>query len=147
MKSHLGLEVRIVKNEGARILLFLLLALFRPSPASAQDPGRIGSRILSMDSWTYEAIERLQAYDWPGNVRELENALMRAAIVARGTVIGSDHLALGQETQRADGDLSLASATRRHVKRVVGLLDGDETSAAKRLGISKKELKEHLASD
>ena len=94
-----------------------------------------------------DAIERLQAYDWPGNVRELENALMRAAIVARGTVIGSDHLALGQETQRADGDLSLASATRRHVKRVVGLLDGDETSAAKRLGISKKELKEHLATD
>ena len=94
-----------------------------------------------------EAIERLQSYDWPGNVRELENALMRAAIVARGTVIGSDHLALGQERQRADGDLSLDRAIERHVKRVVDMLDGDETSAAKRLGISKKVLKEHLASD
>jgi DNA-binding NtrC family response regulator len=94
-----------------------------------------------------EAVERLQAYDWPGNVRELENALMRAAIVARGTVIGSDHLALGQEMQRADGDLSLDRAMKRHVKRVVDMLDGDETSAAKRLGISKKALKGHLASD
>jgi two-component system response regulator AtoC len=94
-----------------------------------------------------EAIERLQSYDWPGNVRELENALMRAAIVARGTVIGSDHLALGQEMQRADGDLSLDRAIERHVKRVVDMLDGDETSAAKRLGISKKVLKKHLASD
>jgi ActR/RegA family two-component response regulator len=72
---------------------------------------------------------------------------MRAAIVARGTVIGSDHLALGQEMQRADGDLSLDRAMKRHVKRVVDMLDGDETSAAKRLGISKKALKGHLASD
>jgi two-component system response regulator AtoC len=94
-----------------------------------------------------EAIEHLQSYDWPGNVRELENALMRAAIVARGTVIGLDHLALGQETQRAGGDLSLDRAIERHVKRVVDMLDGDETSAAKRLGISKKALKEHLTSD
>jgi len=94
-----------------------------------------------------EAIEHLQSYDWPGNVRELENALMRAAIVARGTVNGSDHLALGQERQRADADLSLDRAIERHVKRVVDMLDGDETSAAKRLGISKKALKEHLTSD
>ena len=94
-----------------------------------------------------EAIERLQSYDWPGNVRELQNALMRAAIVARGTVIGSDHLVLGQGTRRTDGDLSLDRAIRRHVRHVVDLLDGDERSAAKRLGISKKALKEHLASD
>ncbi len=94
-----------------------------------------------------EAIERLLSYDWPGNVRELQNALMRAAIVARGTVIGSDHLVLGQEMRRADGDLSLDRAIRRHVRHVVDLLDGDETSAAQRLGISKKALKEHLASD
>jgi len=94
-----------------------------------------------------DAVELLQAYDWPGNVRELENALMRAAIVARGTVIGSDHLALAQEAQRDDGDLSLAGAARRHVKHVVELVDGDEASAAKRLGISRKALKEHLASD
>ena len=94
-----------------------------------------------------DAVGLLQAYDWPGNVRELENALMRAAIVARGTVIGSDHLALAQEAQRDDGDLSLAGAARRHVKHVVELVDGDEASAAKRLGISRKALKEHLASD
>ena len=47
----------------------------------------------------------------------------------------------------ADGDLSLDGAVRRHVKRVVDLVDGDQTSAAKRLGISKKALKDHLTSD
>ena len=94
-----------------------------------------------------EAIEHLQSYDWPGNVRELENALMRAAIVARGTVIGSDHLALGQETQRPGEDLSLDRAIERHVKRVVDMLDGDEAFASKQLGISKKALEEYLTSD
>ncbi|RMH14986.1 MAG: sigma-54-dependent Fis family transcriptional regulator, partial [Gemmatimonadetes bacterium] len=44
-----------------------------------------------------EAMELLQAHPWPGNVRELENALTRAAIVARGPVIGPDHLSLGVE--------------------------------------------------
>ncbi len=94
-----------------------------------------------------EAVSRLQSYDWPGNVRELENALMRAAIVARGTVIGSDHLMLGQEGRGEDEDLSLDRAAQRHVRRVLRLVGGDEAAAAKRLGITKKSLKEHLASD
>jgi two-component system response regulator AtoC len=41
-----------------------------------------------------DAMARLTSYQWPGNVRELENSLLRAAIVARGTVIGPDHLVL-----------------------------------------------------
>jgi DNA-binding NtrC family response regulator len=94
-----------------------------------------------------EAVSRLQSYDWPGNVRELENALMRAAIVARGTVIGSDHLMLGQEGRGEDEDLSLERAAQRHVRRVLRLVGGDEAAAAKRLGITKKSLKEHLTSD
>ncbi len=94
-----------------------------------------------------EAVSRLQSYDWPGNVRELENALMRAAIVARGTVIGSDHLMLGQEGRGEDEDLSLERAAQRHVRRVLRLVGGDEAAAARRLGITKKSLKEHLTSD
>ncbi|MGZ5494693.1 MAG: sigma-54-dependent transcriptional regulator, partial [Thermoanaerobaculia bacterium] len=34
-----------------------------------------------------EALKAMQAYDWPGNVRELENALERAAILAKGNPI------------------------------------------------------------
>ena len=41
------------------------------------------------------ALENLLSYNWPGNIRELENALMRGAILARGSVIGEDHLVLG----------------------------------------------------
>jgi two-component system response regulator HydG len=39
-------------------------------------------RVLAPD-----AIEAMQRYSWPGNVRELENALERAAILAKGDTI------------------------------------------------------------
>ena len=38
-------------------------------------------------SFTPAVIDQLQRYAWPGNVRELENALERAAVMARGTRI------------------------------------------------------------
>jgi two-component system response regulator AtoC len=64
-------------------------------------------------------------------------------ILARGTVIGPDHLVLGGD---ADGkeDLSLAVAMSRHVRRVLTRASGQEAQAAKLLGITKKELKERL---
>ena len=157
--THRPLEELIEQGRFRKDLYFRLKVIEIAVPPLRERPGDIAlvanallSRIREethrdVRRISDEAIERLQSYDWPGNVRELENALMRAAIVARGTVIGSDHLALGQEVRHADGDLSLDRAVQRHVKRVVDLVDGDETSAAKRLGISKKALKEHLASD
>ena len=91
-----------------------------------------------------DAVARLKAHAWPGNVRELENALMRAALVARGTVIGADHLALG-EMELSGEDLSMGTAQRRHARSVMVRVAGDEAEAAKLLGITKKELKTYLA--
>ncbi|HSH76785.1 MAG TPA: sigma-54 dependent transcriptional regulator [Longimicrobiales bacterium] len=92
-----------------------------------------------------DAFARLMAYDWPGNVRELENALMRAAIVARGTVIGADHLILedGREPDTSN-DLLLETAVRRHVRLVLDRAGGDVAAAAGLLGITAAELEEHL---
>ena len=61
------------------------------------------------------ALENLLSYNWPGNIRELENALMRGAIVARGSVIGEDHLVLGDHSVTSD-DLTLDLAITRHVQ-------------------------------
>ena len=91
-----------------------------------------------------DAVERLMAYDWPGNVRELENALMRAAIVARGTVIGEDHLILEGSSQPGPRDLTLDAAIRRHVRLVLDRTDDDAAEAARLLDISAKELKKYL---
>ena len=89
------------------------------------------------------AMESLLSYDWPGNIRELENALMRAAIVARGSVIGEDHLVLGDQSAPPD-DLTLDLAITRHAERVLDQCKGDEAAAAGLLGITKKKLKELL---
>ena len=89
------------------------------------------------------ALENLLSYNWPGNIRELENALMRGAIVARGSVIGEDHLVLGDHSVTSD-DLTLDLAITRHVQGVLARCAGDETAAAELLGITKKKLKDLL---
>ncbi|HUF74636.1 MAG TPA: sigma-54 dependent transcriptional regulator [Longimicrobiales bacterium] len=95
-----------------------------------------------------DAMARLVAYDWPGNVRELENALLRAAIMARGTVIGADHLILDDgEGPTGSDDLLLSTALRRHVRLVLGRAGGDRAAAAELLGIDERELSRHIAED
>jgi hypothetical protein len=64
--------------------------------------------------------------------------------VARGTVIGADHLIL-EDGSVKDDDVTLSSAILRHVRSVLDGADGDEAAAAKLLGITKKELAAHLA--
>ena len=90
-----------------------------------------------------EALVKLQSHPWPGNVRELENALMRAAIVARGTVVGTDHLIL-EHPSTENEDLTLKAAMRQHVRRVLDRVGGDRTAAAEMLGIALGELHNHL---
>jgi DNA-binding NtrC family response regulator len=90
-----------------------------------------------------EALEALRAYSWPGNVRELENALLRAAILARGTIIGPDHLVLGDEASESE-DLTVATAVAQHVRNVLQRASGDEVEAARLLGITEEELRAQL---
>ena len=40
----------------------------------------------------------MQNYSWPGNVRELQNVVERAAILADGGQISTDHLPINQQT-------------------------------------------------
>lgn len=94
------------------------------------------------------AMEQLEAYDWPGNVRELENALTRAAIVARGAVIGPDHLSLGTSANRLvpmagsdrGTDQALDDVIRAHVNGVLKASGGNKSEAAGVLGISRSRL-------
>jgi two-component system, NtrC family, response regulator AtoC len=54
---------------------------------------RISSRTaIPMVGLTVEAVEALMGHNWPGNVRELENVLERAALMADGGPIDTDHV-------------------------------------------------------
>lgn len=100
------------------------------------------------------AMDLLLAHDWPGNVRELENALTRSAIVARGSVVGSEHIALGLPGNGAStepeaptvqsGDMTLDGAIERQVRRVLASCGGNKTETARRLGISRSRLARYV---
>jgi DNA-binding NtrC family response regulator len=88
-----------------------------------------------------EAVEQIRRYSWPGNVRELENVLERAVILADGTTLTADLLALpaAPPSDRGAGlDLSLEDYFREFVLEHQDELT--ETELARRLGISRKAL-------
>jgi len=101
-----------------------------------------------------EAMARIKEYDWPGNVRELENALTRAAIVARGALVGPDHLTLGihadvsSPPKKSDGvpegDLTLDGAIESQIRRVLEQTEGNKTEAASLLAISRSRLTRYI---
>ncbi len=94
-----------------------------------------------------EALELLGSYRWPGNVRELENALTRAAVLARGPIIGREHVFLGLpqlgtgesgETKAPDDTLDSVEAA--HVQRVLNRTGGNKRQTARILQISRPRL-------
>jgi len=96
---------------------------------------------------TPDAMQLLESQDWPGNVRELENALTRAAVLARGPVIGVEHLAVGPmqtgdapETKVRAEDDTLEAAEAAHVRRILERTGGNKRQAARILGISRPRL-------
>jgi two-component system nitrogen regulation response regulator GlnG len=67
--------------------------------------------------------ELLMRHTWPGNVRELENALLRAAVLARGrTLVAEDFALAGQPRQSSAEILPLEEAVRH---RLAELLERD----------------------
>ena len=89
------------------------------------------------------ALTAIDAWKWPGNVRELENRIKRAVIMAEGKFVTADDLDF------SDGDeddllLNLKAAReasdRKAIKRAVARTEGNISSAAKLLGISRPTL-------
>ncbi|HWG47623.1 MAG TPA: sigma-54 dependent transcriptional regulator [Gemmataceae bacterium] len=97
-----------------------------------------------------EALAHLTAQPWPGNVRELQNVLARAAILARGRIIGRDDVQSptshpNSPTEPASsGSLVLRDILAETERRVIGQALEQEkwnrTQAARVLGISRRQL-------
>ena len=47
---------------------------------------------ISVECFSYDALQTLMAYDWPGNVRELENTIERAVLIHDKPIIISDDI-------------------------------------------------------
>jgi len=95
-----------------------------------------------LKGFSEKAMEQLRRHDWPGNVRELENAIERAAVLARGELITERELPFANapaETVWEDG-LSLAEHEKRIVMNVLRAHEGHITQTAEKLGVSRRWL-------
>jgi two-component system nitrogen regulation response regulator GlnG len=82
----------------------------------------LGTAIVGVSE---EARELLMRHAWPGNVRELENALLRAAVLARGRTLVSEDFALAGQTRPQSAEvLPLEEAVRRRLAEVLSADSG-----------------------
>jgi len=104
-----------------------------------------------------EAREALLQYDWPGNIRELQNIMERAVVLSRLDTIVLDDLpkklqntlldAQGEKKPIEDrdflklADLPLAELERIAVLKALKAENWNQTQAAKRLEITRRQLR------
>tara|TARA_R110002049_G_scaffold305056_3_gene501138 strand:- start:90184 stop:91539 length:1356 start_codon:yes stop_codon:yes gene_type:complete len=103
------------------------------------------------------AARKLLSYAWPGNVRELRNVIERAVALTRHDAITIDDLPQkildyrGAHVVLAGDDptemVTLEQIERRYIDHVMTAVDGNQTQAAKILGIDRKTLYRKLKSD
>ncbi len=118
-------------------------------------------------SITDEAMQWLVQYAWPGNLRELKNVMERAAVLCTGDRIAVEHLAVpasrssdlvghvpasggpGHTPEPHSLQAPSSAATlqgevqaleRRRVEEALAASDGNQTKAAKLLGLSRRSL-------
>ena len=107
------------------------------------------------------ALAALLAHSFPGNVRELKNAVEHALVLAEGGVIYAEHLpqVIAQPPARAPGKspsqeharaaetlplepvrMEMEGLERQRIEEALRAEGGNQTRAAKRLGISRRAL-------
>jgi DNA-binding NtrC family response regulator len=104
----------------------------------------------AVEGLSNEAMLALESYEWPGNVRELRNAIERAVVLARGTVIELADLPqriarpMTIDGARAGGVEPLHEVERRAILGALQSFSHNKTHAARALGISLKTLHNKL---
>ena len=106
------------------------------------------------------ALQMLKSYDWRGNVRELKNVIERTCILTPGNVITANDLSFLRAPREVENPskpalpspsssladtgeeqaLSLKEMERRHIIKVLGLVNGHKGKAADILEIHPKTL-------
>jgi Nif-specific regulatory protein len=112
---------------------------------------------------TDNALKRLREHDYPGNIRELENCIESAVVLCDTDVIHSRDLPLPARRRRTspddtqegaalisnlgDPDVTLHDVEMEHVRLVLEACNGNQSEAARRLGIGRNTLARKLAGE
>ena len=136
------IQIRIPPLRERMDALPALLSHFLKQANAAYEKGIIG--------FDDHALTLLRHYEYPGNVRELESIVQHAVIMADGPLCHVSDLPeqvqqgtsprLALPYQPPTDFLSLAQLEARHIDATLNRLNGNQTLAAKHLGISRSTL-------
>ena len=103
-----------------------------------------------------EALDLLMKYNYPGNIRELENIVHHSIVLSRNELITTDDIPIGIKATASEKDLNSCFEEGTSLTEKVELLErtlvtnalqktnGNQTAAAKLLGISERNLRYRL---
>jgi len=105
------------------------------------------------------ALKILQKHDWPGNVRELENVIANSALLTRAGVIDADDINLMEPVSFGDRlammpephegfalEEFLKDARKQMMERALAISGGNQSEAARLLGITPQAVNKFLRS-
>lgn len=120
---------------------------------------RHNSRYRQQKQFSREAMRRILSHSWPGNIRELENAVERACVLSKGSVIKEDDLppeiassssppskssgntgqtnatAIAIPLEGLDLDTHLHNLEKAYYEEAIKMKDGNREAAARLLNI------------
>ncbi|HEX7782944.1 MAG TPA: PEP-CTERM-box response regulator transcription factor [Sphingobium sp.] len=154
--THRNLEAMIAAETFREDLFYRLAEIVVHIPALKDRPGdsvllarhfltRFAREINpGVKGLSPDALAALDAWGWPGNVRELENRMKRAVIMADGKLVTAADLDLygdgGEGAEVINLKAARETADRKSIRRAIARSQGNISSAAKMLGISRPTL-------
>lgn len=100
----------------------------------------------ALSGFDHSAMQAMLEHKWPGNVRELNHVVERAVLMAGGTQIRAQDLALravSPSSQRLE-DMSLEDVEAHLIKKALDRYKGNVSAAADALGLSRSALYRRL---
>ncbi len=155
--THQNLEAMIGEGTFREDLFYRLAEIVVKVPTLEERPGDavlLAKHFLArfademnpkVKGFAPDALTAIDAWNWPGNVRELENRVKRAVIMADGKLVSPEDLDLSEtDDDQTETALNLKAAReqadRRMIRQALSRSEGNISSTAKMLGISRPTL-------
>ncbi|MBD3728126.1 MAG: PEP-CTERM-box response regulator transcription factor [Sphingomonadales bacterium] len=154
--THQDLEAMIAEGRFREDLFYRLAEIVVKIPTLAERPGDatlVAKAFLQrfaremnpqVKGFAPDALAAIDGWNWPGNVRELENRVKRAVIMAEGKLVSAEDLDLVEKLDEESLALNLKGAReqadRKVIRHALARSEGNISSTAKMLGISRPTL-------
>ena len=154
--THQDLEAMIADGRFREDLFYRLAEIVVRIPGLAEragDPALLAKAFLArfakemnpaVKGFASDALAAIDQWGWPGNVRELENRVKRAVIMTESKLVSAMDLDLAAPDSTGAQVLNLKSARetadRRVIRHALARSEGNISSTAKMLGISRPTL-------